>query len=226
MGVGMWMTWGRPGCGENGSLGGVEQVGRGESWIGGGTWRVLNSILFLTFLSPGLCSKRTRSACSGSSWGQRTCRSACTCSSWMRNGFACALVDWTCVQHIWYAKDLKGLTYRQRTFHSVRIQTVCPQCAIVGVPGAAKAGRMLSRKPCWVPSCNIRQLKLILMLTVMYMCHLPALVWEVVCQNVHGQGRHAHVHLPAYVALFGIVRVQRSVRLQYGRCQINPRSSF
>ena len=49
MGVGMWMTWGRPGCGENGSLGGVEQVGTGESWIGGGTWRVLNLILFLTF---------------------------------------------------------------------------------------------------------------------------------------------------------------------------------
>ena len=37
MGVGIWMTWGRPGCGENGSLGGVEQVGTGESWIGGGT---------------------------------------------------------------------------------------------------------------------------------------------------------------------------------------------
>ena len=149
MGVGMWMTWGRPGCGENGSLGGVEQVGTGESWIGGGTWRVLNSILFLTFLSPGLCSKRTRSACSGSSWGQRTCRSACTCSSWMRNGFACALVDWTCVQHIWYAKHLKGLTYRQRTSRSVRIQRVCPRCAIVGVLGAAKVERRLFRKPCW-----------------------------------------------------------------------------
>lgn len=40
MGVGMWMTWGRPGWGEKGRRGGEEQDGTGESWMGGGTWKI------------------------------------------------------------------------------------------------------------------------------------------------------------------------------------------
>ena len=57
------------------------------------------------------------------------------------------------------------------------------------------------------------------MLSLMYIGHLPALMGEVVREYVHGQGWHAHVHLAAHVALLCIVRVKRSVRLQFGGCQ-------
>ena len=61
------MTWGRPGWGEKGRRGGEEQVGTGESWMGGGTWEKNVLLGHLKIVSPGLCNKLTRSVCSGSS---------------------------------------------------------------------------------------------------------------------------------------------------------------
>ena len=39
------------------------------------------------------------------------------------------------------------------------------------------------------------------------------LVVETVSQDVHGEGRHAHVHLPAHQALLGRARAQTQVGL-------------